>query len=109
MQLFGGLKTGAFEQAPDQDTKPNLHLIEPGTMLGGVDEADAMAGVGEEVGAGFHGLENTAFVFDPEIDLDALVLRDPLDQGGRLMGIEVIDDKQPLTIGIGGNGLLQMS
>jgi hypothetical protein len=32
MQLLDGVETGAFEQAPNQDTKPNLDLIEPGGM-----------------------------------------------------------------------------
>ncbi len=47
VQVLGGLETGAFEQAPDQDTKPNLDLIEPGAMLGGIYEADPMTGIGE--------------------------------------------------------------
>src|SRR5918911_5479743 len=46
MQLLDGIETGAFEQAPNQDAKPNLNLIEPGGMLGGIDQADPMARIG---------------------------------------------------------------
>jgi hypothetical protein len=46
MQLLDGVETGTFEQAPNQDTKPNLDLIEPGGMLGGIDKADAVVWVG---------------------------------------------------------------
>src|SRR5436305_3034151 len=46
MQLLDGVETGAFEQAPNQDAKPNLDLIESGGMLGGIDKADPMARIG---------------------------------------------------------------
>src|SRR5687768_9598349 len=45
-QLLDGVETGAFEQAPNQDTKPNLDLIEPGGMLRGIDKADPVARIG---------------------------------------------------------------
>src|SRR5919109_2335408 len=46
MQLLDGVETGTFEQAPNQDAKPDLNLIEPGGMLGGIDKADPMARIG---------------------------------------------------------------
>src|SRR5207248_8385702 len=46
MQLLDGVETGAFEQAPNQDAKPNLNLIEPGGMLGGIDKADPVVRIG---------------------------------------------------------------
>src|SRR5947208_14536845 len=46
MQLLDGVETGAFEQAPNQDAKPNLDLIEPGGMLGGIDKADPVVRIG---------------------------------------------------------------
>ncbi len=46
MQLLDGAETGAFERAPNQDAKPDLDLIEPGGMLGGIDKADAMVRIG---------------------------------------------------------------
>ena len=46
MQLLDGVETGAFEQAPHQDAKPNLDLIEPGGMLRGIDQAEPVARIG---------------------------------------------------------------
>src|SRR5436305_11106135 len=46
MQLLDGVETGAFEQAPNRDAKPNLDLIEPGGMLGGIDKADPVVRIG---------------------------------------------------------------
>src|ERR671917_2321075 len=46
MQLLDGIETGAFEQAPNQDAKPNLDLIEPGGMLRGIDKADPVVRIG---------------------------------------------------------------
>src|ERR671915_1852492 len=46
MQLLDGVETGAFEQAPNPDAKPNLDLIEPGGRLGGIDKADPVARIG---------------------------------------------------------------
>src|SRR5436309_4978774 len=46
MQLLDGVETGAFEQASNQDAKPNLDLIEPGGMLGGIDKADPVVRIG---------------------------------------------------------------
>ena len=41
-QVVHRSKTSPFEQAPHQDTKPQLDLIQPGSMLGGVDKANRM-------------------------------------------------------------------
>src|SRR5205823_12946618 len=46
MQLLDGVETGAFEQAPNRDAKPNLDLSEPGGMLGGIDKADPVVRIG---------------------------------------------------------------
>ena len=43
-------------------------------MCGGVDEANAMAEIGEKGGTGTHGRKLAAFAFDAEIVLDAALL-----------------------------------
>ena len=53
-QVSEGDPTGTSEQAANQDAKPDLNLVEPGTMPGGVDEANAMGRVREKVGARLH-------------------------------------------------------
>jgi hypothetical protein len=40
--LLHRAETGPFEQAPHQDTEPDFHLIQPGTMLWGIHKPDAM-------------------------------------------------------------------
>ena len=69
-----------FQQAGDQNTKPDLDLIEPGGMFRGVDKMDPMCGIGEKRGPGGHGFEDTALAFDPQIITEATVLGEPLDQ-----------------------------
>ena len=66
-QLVGGLETAALQQASGQDAEPNLDLIEPGGVLWGVDEADAMTGIGQESGPAGHGLEDAVFLLDPQV------------------------------------------
>src|SRR5205807_5087455 len=43
MQLLDGVETGAFEQAPNQDAKPNLDLIAPEGMLRGIHKPEQVA------------------------------------------------------------------
>jgi len=64
-------------------------------MCGGVDKANAMAGIGEKGGTGTHGRQVAAFAFDAEIILDAALLSHQTYQALRLMGIELIGDKDP--------------
>src|SRR2546430_9623895 len=108
MQLLDGVETGAFEQAPNQDAKPNLDLREPGGMLGGIDKADPVVRIGYKGGPGCPGLEDTVAVLDAEVHLDTTLVRDPFDQRSGLMGVEVVDDKQPRVLRRLGNGLLDV-
>jgi hypothetical protein len=47
-------------------------------------------------------------VFEAEIRLDTTLLRDPFDPGSRLMGVEVVNDKQPRVLRCQGHGLLDV-
>lgn len=64
-------------------------------MCGGVDKANAMAGIGEKGGTGTHGRQVAAFAFDAEIVLDAALFSHQTYQALRLMSIELIGDKDP--------------
>src|SRR5450759_2298242 len=85
-QVCDGKPTGTCQHAAHQNAEPDLNLVEPGTVSGGVDEADAMTGVGEKSGARAHGDEMAAFAFDAQILLDATLLRHQTYQALRLMG-----------------------
>ena len=77
-------------------------------MFGSVDKANAMAGIGEEGGAGAHGSQVAAFAFDAEILLDATALCHQAHQAFRLMSIELIGDKEPRGLWVGLDGLGDM-
>ncbi len=78
-------------------------------MFGGIDEANAMAGVREKGSARPHAGQMTAFAFAAQVLLDATLSRHQTDQGFRLMGIELIGDKDPGRLGISLNGLGNVS
>lgn len=44
-------KVATFQQLTLQDTEPDFDLIEPGRMFRCIDEAYAMSGIGQELGA----------------------------------------------------------
>ena len=75
-------------------------------MSGGIHEANTMAGVGEKGGARAHGGEVAAFAFDAQVFLDATLCGHQAHQRLRLMGVELIGDKDPggLWIGLDGPG-----
>ncbi len=60
-QLLHGEATELGKQATNKDEEPDLNLVEPGTVSGSVDEANAMARVGEKGRAGTHAGEMTTF------------------------------------------------
>ncbi len=64
-------KAGALEQSSREDREPDLDLIEPRAVPWGIDEADPMGGVLQELAARLLRLENPALAFDAECLLDA--------------------------------------
>ncbi len=78
-------------------------------MLGGIHETDAMAWIGEKSGTGTHAGEMAAFAFDAQLLLDATLHRHQTDQGFGLVRVELIGDKDPGGLGIGLDGLLDVS
>ena len=78
-------------------------------MFGCVDEANAMARVRKKRSSRFHRGQMAAFAFDTQVLLDVALLSHQTDQRFRLMGIELISDKEPGGLGIGLDGLGNVS
>jgi hypothetical protein len=53
-QLLHRAATESGKQATHEEREPDLNLVEPGAMPWGVDEANAMAGIGEKGSARVH-------------------------------------------------------
>src|SRR4051812_43121023 len=64
-------------------------------MLWRVDKANTVAGIGEKGRTRCHRGEMSTFAFDAQFLLDAAVLGDQIHQRLRLMGVELIGDKNP--------------
>jgi hypothetical protein len=79
------------------------------TVSRSVDEANAMAFVGEKGRAGTHAGEMAAFAFDAQVLLDATLLCYQAHQRFGLMGIELIGDKDPAGLRIRLEGLSDVS
>ena len=108
-QLRDGDPTGTCQQAAHQNAEPDLNLVEPGTVSGSINEANAMACVGEKGGTRAHAGEMTAFAFAAQILLDATLGSHQAHQRFGLMGVELIGDKDPGGFWIGLDGLGDVS
>ena len=100
-QLLHGEATESGKQATNEDREPDLNLVEPGTVSGRVDEANAMAGGGEKGRTGAHAGKMATFAFHAELLLDVTLRSDQTHQRFRLMSIELISDKDPTGVRIG--------
>jgi len=85
--LLGGGEAGAPEQAAAEEAEPNLDLVEPGAMPGGVDEPDAVGSVLQASLAGSHVAQDAGRAFPAQVVRDAAPFGDPLDQPGGLVGV----------------------
>ena len=93
-----GWKRSPLQGPSSPDAEPDLYLIEPRGMARGVDEAKAMVRGFQEGLAGRHRGENTGLALGPEVIVNAATLGDEPDQGGRLVGVELIGDKDPTPL-----------
>ena len=100
--------TGASEQTANQDREPHLNLVEPRTMLGRVDHANAMGRVGEKGGPRLHRGQMATFALDPQLLLDATQLGYQANQRFGLMGVELIGDEDPARLWIRLDGLFDV-
>src|SRR5262245_30930 len=60
-------EAGSAEELAHQDAEPNLDLVEPGAVLGGVHEADAVARRRQEGRPAGLGLQHPAFPLLPQV------------------------------------------
>jgi hypothetical protein len=84
-QLQHGSTIESGKQTADEDAEPDLNLVEPGTVLGRIDEANAVGRVSKKRGPRFHRGQMTAFALDTQILLEAALLGHQTHQGFRLM------------------------
>ena len=108
-QLLHREATESRKQATDEDAEPDLNLVEPGAVSGSIHEANAMSGVGEKGCTGAHAGERATFAFDTQLLLDITLRSDQAHQCFRLMGVELISNKDPGGVRIGLEGLGDVS
>ncbi len=108
-QLLHGEATESRKQATDQDAEPDLNLVEPGTVSGSIHEANAMSRVGEKGCARTHAGEMATFAFAAQIFLYITLRSYQTHQGFRLMGVQLISDKDPGSVRIRLEGLDDVS
>ena len=108
-QLRDGEPTGTSEQATNQDGEPDLNLVQPGTVPGCVDEANAMCRVREKSGSRLHRGQMAAFALDAEILLNATQLGYQADQRFGLMCVELVGYQDPARLWIHLDSLFDVS
>ena len=96
--------TAASEHPADQDAEPQLDLVEPGGVLGRVEEGDAVGRIAKEGGARGHRPEDPGLAFHAEVVGEPAPLRDEADEGFGLVGVELVGDEEPGGLGIGVDG-----
>src|SRR5258708_35633058 len=89
-QLLHGEATESGKQATNEVREPDLNLVEPGTVAGRVDEANAMAGGGEKGRTGSHAGQVATFALDAPILLDGDLTSDQTHQGFGLKRTQVV-------------------
>lgn len=76
LEFVGGGESTTLEQAAGEDGEPDLDLIEPGAVFGGINESDAVRGILKKGGARGHVLEDIAFALASQVVREATGLGD---------------------------------
>src|SRR5579863_2385071 len=108
-QMSHGCPTSASQQTSNKNTEPDLNLVEPRAVSRRIDEANTMGRIRKKGGPRFHRGENPAFAFATPVLSDAALLSYQTNQRFRLMGDELISEKEPGRIRISLDGLSNMS
>ena len=107
-QVVLGGKVAPLDHLPDEDAQPNLHLIAPRGMGGHVQELNAMGRVAQEGGAPHHGLEDAVLAFCAQVVGQLALLGHQPHQCFGLVGVQLVGDKEPGSLRIGGDSLGDM-
>jgi len=94
-EIRDGEKTGAAQQLAHQDAEPDLDLIHPRGVLGGVVEDDLVTWLAQERCAAGHRLQDAVVLLLAEIVLHPGDLGDVTDQSLRAVDVEVVRDEVP--------------
>lgn len=84
-----------LEQAAHQDTKPDFNLVQPGSVLGSIDEADAMSFILQEGHAGLLRFQDPAATFLAQVKIQLATFGNQAHQRLRAVDIELVNDKDP--------------
>ena len=107
-QILERSKAGAFEQPSSEDRELDLDLLEPREVSWRVNKADLVRGILQKRAARLLGLEDPGLALDAERLFEPAVSGHQLDEGCRAVGIELVGDKYPTCIGVGGDSRLDM-
>lgn len=98
---MGRREGGAFQESAGEDAEPDFDLIQPRSVLGRVDKADAMSGVCEKRSPRRHGSQNAAApLFAERIAGNAAPLGHVADDQFARVSVQVVNDEDPRGIGI---------
>ena len=100
-ELVERREAASLEQPPGQDRKPDLHLVEPRAVPRCVDESNPMRGIGQELLAGPLRFQDPSAPLDAKIDFDIAAPGDQLNQALGHVRVELVDDEQPASLGVG--------
>ncbi len=102
---FREVKLSRLSERRTENTKPQLHMIQPRGVPWRIDKTNAMAaGVLQKCRARFRGAQNPVMRLDPELVRELTVLRDQPHRAFTLMRIQLIDYKSLLCREIAGDG-----
>ena len=111
LEISQRAKVPTFEECSHQNTEPDLDLVHPGGVFGGVREDNFVRWIMEKSGSRGHRLEDATFAFASQCFLlDAFPFGNPAHQRLGLMSIEFIDQDVPFACRrITGDQALKMS
>jgi len=108
LQVSSGCEIAPREHAPDEYAEPDLDLIEPGSVLWGVHEMNAMGRVAQEGCARFHRLQDAGPFLDAKINIETTLFVYQPHEGLGLVGVQLVDDEDPLAVRVRRDGAVDV-
>lgn len=107
-QVMFRSKAGPSEELSNENAEPYLNLVEPGGMFRCVHKSYPMRRADQKSSARLNGLQYARFAFHPEILLDIALFSHKADKRFRFVGVELIADKDPLSLRVKADGLFDV-